>query len=96
MPLHHASMRTFIIHYAIYSFSIVLILTSLFTLYDHPLIQGFIIGILCLMVCRCNYTGLVCRMFDEDDPMMNPPDAPLTVIELTDVDHVDEVIQNRV
>ena len=94
--LLHASMRTFIIHYAIYSFTIILILASLFTLYDHPIIQGFILGISCLLVCRCNYTGLVCRMINEDELMMYPPDAPLTVMELTDVEVEDEVIQNRV
>ena len=79
-------MHTFIIHYFIYSLSILIIMISLFTLYDHPIAKGFILGISCVLIGRTNYTGLVCRMFDEDDPIMNPtPDVPHEIIELSQV-----------
>jgi hypothetical protein len=81
-------MRTFILHYFIYSFSILLILYGLFTIYDHNLIKGFLIGIFCLMICRCNYTGLVCRMFDEEDPLMVPPPTPPHEIEMEELNQV--------
>jgi hypothetical protein len=59
---------------------------SLFSLYDHPIAKGFLLGISCILICRTNYTGLVCRMFDEDDPIMNPtPNMQEETIELTRV-----------
>jgi hypothetical protein len=55
---------------------------GLFSLYDHPIARGFLLGISCVMFCRSNYTGLVCRMYDEDS-LMNPND--IEMIELSQV-----------
>ena len=57
---------------------------GLFSLYNHPIARGFFIGISCVMMCRSNYTGLVCRMFDEDDPFVNP----VIEIEMTEINQV--------
>ena len=40
------------------------------------------------MICRCNYTGLVCRMFDEEDPLMVPPPTPPHEIEMEELNQV--------
>ena len=83
-------MSTFIIHYTIYILSLLLLLLSLFSLYDHPLIRGILLGIFCVSCCRCNYTGLVCRLYDEEESLMNPlPIAP-------DEEEIEIVELNRV
>jgi hypothetical protein len=57
----------FALHYSIFCVSVILIITGLVSLIHNGVVMGLLFGMICLLACRCNMTGLLCHLYDNDD-----------------------------
>jgi hypothetical protein len=46
-----------------------MVVSGLLSLIHHGVVMGVLFGIICLLTCRCQTSGLLCHLYDNDDPI---------------------------
>lgn len=57
---------------AVFCASILLILTRLIEQCSSNYLAGFLFALILLLLCRCNYTGLLCHLFTNQELYLTP------------------------